>query len=147
MKKLIYLLSVVFVILLGVTTIQAQNQTLTASKWTSYSQSNGVEVFYKSITETPANTDVKEYIILKIVNSNQQAVQINWDLEVWYNGICRSCNLSPNSGYHYQFQLNAGQTLNGSQSTVEGLKFFSRFPNRAGAKGLTQFNLANFNIQ
>ncbi len=82
------------------------------SKWQEYKDIQGVKIYTKTaMCKTEHNTAINEYFVFKYVNSNSYDIRISWKLNIWYNDICRSCDLPSPNEYELSLDIKAGQTL------------------------------------
>lgn len=85
---------------------------ITSNEWQEYKSIDGVQILSKTANcETEYNTANNEYYVFKYVNTNDYSVRISWKLNLWNNGVCRSCNLPSPNEYELSLDLKAGQTL------------------------------------
>ena len=115
--------------------------------WTSVSSQDGVNISYKVVHCDMDKGYDTEYYILKIENTLDHKVSVIWDLKLWFDGVCKTCD-DPNGEYHKVIELAAGETREGSctDGDKNTLYFFSRFddPNFKGKdERLTDFELSN----
>jgi hypothetical protein len=82
------------------------------SEWSKYKEIDNVIIYSKIINcNTKHNTANNEYIVFKYVNNNNYNIRISWKLDVWYNEICRSCDLDSPNEYEISLDIAAGQEL------------------------------------
>ena len=67
-------------------------------------------------------------------------------MQLFYNGICRTCNLSGNE-YHYTLTLEPSSVMEGNCGSEKELLLFSKFIIDKEMKGLSKFELANMTIK
>jgi len=81
-------------------------------EWTKYKEIDNIIIYSKIIhCNTKHNTANNEYIVFKYVNTNKYNIRISWKLDIWYNEICRSCNLDSPNEYEISLDIAAGQEL------------------------------------
>ena len=87
--------------------------------------------------------------ILKFENTNNHPVILTWDLHLWFDGTCKTCN-DPNGEYSFTLQLDANETISGScdLNAESKLQFFSKFIDEDTdiSTVLTKFELHNFSV-
>jgi len=138
MKTTILIISL---FLLASTSVAQENWQLLRSE-------NGIEVYYKNqMCEPEAGFD-QEKIILKVVNTTVVAKTIDWDIYMWYNGVCKTCDVETGE-YHKTISLAANEQQQGGCSIYSNfdLCVFAQFTdvNYTGNKQvLTKYELANF---
>lgn len=85
---------------------------ITNSEWQEFKTIDGVKIYSRIANcNTEYNTANNEYYVFKYVNTNDFNIRISWKLNLWNNGVCRSCNLPSPNEYELSLDLNAGQTL------------------------------------
>ncbi len=112
-----------------------------------YKDQDGIRITYTKQQKSVNNTDVLEYLILKIENTNSYGVKLSWKLDIWYNGQCRTCDKPAPTGYEFELDLKPGEVVQGDINKEDlMLKIFSKTikPEREG--GLTQFEFTNLQI-
>jgi len=138
MKTTIFIISL---FLLAITSVAQENWQLLRSE-------NGIEVYYKNqMCEPEAGFD-QEKIILKVVNTTVVSKTLDWDIHMWYNAVCKTCDVQTEE-YHKTISLAANEQQQGGCSIYSNfdLCVFVQFTdvNYTGNKQvLTKFELANF---
>jgi len=138
MKTTIFIISL---FLLAITSVAQENWQLLRSE-------NGIEVYYKNqMCEPEAGFD-QEKIILKVVNTTVVSKTLDWDIHMWYNAVCKTCDVQTGE-YHKTISLAANEQQQGGCSIYSNfdLCVFVQFTdvNYTGNKQvLTKFELANF---
>ena len=126
------------------------NQAIKPKTWTLLMEKNGIQVFYKYADCNDLKNGVfQEMAYLKLVNTTNLNVSIEWDLKRWYDDKCVNCD-SNNPEHHLSFKLNAGETKSGScenRFEVRELSIFSKFLNMENKSVLTKFSLDNFVVK
>ena len=138
MKTTILIISL---FLLASTSVAQENWQLLRSE-------NGIEVYYQNqMCEPEAGFD-QEKVILKVVNTTVVSKTIDWDIHMWYNAVCKTCDVDTGE-YHKTISLAANEEQQGGCSVYSNfdLCVFAQFTdiNYTGNKQvLTKFELANF---
>ena len=138
MKTTIFIISL---FLLASTSVAQENWQLLRSE-------NGIEVYYQNqMCEPEAGFD-QEKVILKVVNTTVVSKTIDWDIHMWYNAVCKTCDVDTGE-YHKTISLAANEEQQGGCSVYSNfdLCVFAQFTdiNYTGNKQvLTKFELANF---
>ena len=121
-----------------------------ADNWTHLLSEGPVSVYYKYSVCDPEIGYDNESVLLKITNSSQLSVIAEWDREIYFDGICTTCDLGDEA--HSIYEL-------GPQDIVEGLcsingdsrlKLFSKFTDnqyKLEQQTLTGFKLNNFRVR
>lgn len=116
------------------------------TEWKLLSEKNGVQIYFKYENCNDEVNDIhQENVVLKVVNTTNQNITIEWDTELWYNDNCRTCNMK-NGENHNKIQLNAGETKIGScekRHQLRELVIFSKFTKYENKVNLTKFQLNN----
>ena len=115
----------------------------TADDWTLYKTKDGVSIYTKIESRT-YNGKVTNYQIFKYKNSNKYSVSLSWKLNVWYNGVCRACDLPSPNEYEMKLELNAGEVKTGNAKSES--KIFSVFQSSEGISPLDKFEFENLKI-
>ena len=93
-----------------------------------------------------ANGTFKQYIILTIENQNAVAKQVSYKKDVWYNGVCSSCD-SESQEYVVKFTIDPNDTLKGDCEENNGLRIFSQMLNLPKVRKLTHYELSNLIVE
>lgn len=116
---------------------------------TNFINDDGVEITYvKSDCDLKMGYD-QEWVLFTFKNTNNYPVTIIWDLHMWIDNDCKTCN-DPNGEYHRTLELAPNETLEGECGVNEDnrLYLFSKFddPNTSMTYELTDFEFANFSV-
>lgn len=124
---------------------KAENPT----KWQLLTEKSGVQVYFRYENCDDNINDIHQQMaVLKFVNTTNQNLSVEWDLEAWYNNVCTTCGKNDKE-HHFSTQLNAGETKIGNfekRGTQRELLIFAKFNNMDNKVKLTKFNLANMKI-
>lgn len=113
-----------------------------------YKEQDGVHITYTRQQQTTDDGHVMEYLILKIANKNAYAVKCNWKLDLWYNDQCRTCQQTAPTGYEFELELQAGQTVKGNVKSEDlMLKIYSKSIKPATDVSLTKFDFTKLAVQ
>jgi Fe-S oxidoreductase len=140
MRKYIANLSAGMMMLIALTSFTSDQEIV-------YQEMEGVRITYTKQQKAINDNEVMEYLILKIENTNNYGVKMNWKLDIWYNGACRTCDKPSPSGYEFSLNLKAKEKVEGDINKEDlMLKIYFRTvkPEREG--GLTRFEFTNLNI-
>ena len=118
--------------------------------WQLLRSENGIEIYYKNQMCDPEAGFDQEKIILKVVNTTVSSKTIDWDIYMWYNGVCKTCDVETGE-YHKTISLAANEQQQGGCSIYSNfdLCVFAQFTdvNYTGNKQvLTKYELANFRV-
>jgi hypothetical protein len=140
MRKHIATLSAGMLLMIALTSFTADQEIV-------YKELEGVRITYTKQQKAINDTEVMEYLIFKIENTNSHGVKLNWKLDIWYNGACRTCDKPSPSGYEFSLDLKAKEKVEGDINKDDlMLKIYSRTikPEREG--GLTKFEFTNLSV-
>lgn len=116
------------------------------SNWVLFHVENGIEFYQKEADCQPENIPNQIGIIIKIVNTNKQAVNITWDLRLWYDNKEVTANIADKENQLTAY-IPKNDTIEGNCSEPFGnlyiLKKFTTFTNGAN---LTDFKFDNIRI-
>ncbi len=154
MKSLFGGLFVLFILLSGGMTRNAQGQDIEFKKtasWEFLYEIDGVN-FYYMVAEChdDANSYHREYVLIKLENTNDYTIVAEWDVESYYNGVCRNCGDKLSPEQHRMVELAGNSSTEGRCFTPgdKTLKIFSRFLNyNDPISTLTRFDLINKSVR
>jgi hypothetical protein len=115
--------------------------------WKLETEIDGVRIETKTVDCMNTNLGFdRELILLKFTNLTDKELQISYDLELFTNSTCITCDRMPE--YHYQINLSANETIEGNCYNVNlnHLKIFSHFLDsrfRNEADEITSFHFEN----
>ncbi len=118
------------------------------NEWQLYSEKNGVQIYYKySECINKQEGTEKEYVLFKVINTNDINMVVEWERRFWYDGKCKNCD-SNSPEYHTKFDLKAGEILEGccDLQSKRDLKICSRVLNFNDIPVLTKFELENLSV-
>ena len=108
----------VFIILLVVSPILFAFSTIETDTWKKYKSIDGVDIFSK-VEDLSINGKVQQMLIFKYVNTNNYDVDLSWRLDLYYNGVCRSCSLPSPNEYELNLKLKKGETQAGTSKSQD----------------------------
>ena len=119
-------------------------------QWEFMYEIDGVNFYYKATECHDVSEGYhREYVLLKLENTNDYAIVADWDVEMYYNNECFNCGDKLNAEHHKSIYIEANETKEGTCEIYEPktLKIFSRFLNYdAPVSTLTNFKLINKQI-
>lgn len=140
MKKHIATLSAGFMLIIALTAF-------TSDKEIVYKEHEGVRISYTKQQRAINDQEVVEYLILKIENRNSYGVKMDWKLDLWYNGTCRTCDKPAPTGYEFSLNLKPGEVIQGDISKDDlMLKIWHKTIKPAREGSLTKFEFTNLAI-
>jgi len=151
MKGIIATIATFLVFILTTSTVFSQDIEFKKSdQWEFMYEIDGVNFYYKATEcHDEANGFHREYVLLKLENTNDYAVVVEWDVEMYYFNECFNCGDKLNDEHHRVATIEANQTIEGTCTLGEEktLKIFSRFLDFDNPKAtLTNFKLINKKI-
>ena len=116
--------------------------------WTEYVTTADFTLEYKFINCEASIGYASQYIVLRLVNKSVGGVTLNWDMDLYYNSICKTCGYPQE--YNYIINLEANETLEAAcdlQANYK-LKIFSKFVDERAKNNsvLTAFQLNNLSV-
>ncbi|MBU0488536.1 MAG: hypothetical protein KKA07_07330 [Bacteroidetes bacterium] len=163
--SIVHLLICIAVFCPGVLSAQTDQPT---SNWIIFKQTDGLIISYKvmqfskdevkatSSGETDEATEKKAenvdnekttFIVYRFENTTSNTVSISWSNKLWYNGNCRTCIVSDNSGiYNKTITLTPGQIISGEteKDISSGLLIIQKTADRK--KVLSKFEISDITI-
>ena len=123
--------------------------TMTPGNWETDIEKDGVEFSSATIQHTTEGSgEIDEYVLHRITNTNSYAVDVTWQKLIWYNNVCRNCNVDDNSSYTFTVSLAPGETLEGSISDSEYmLKTHSKRIKPESSTALTKYEFSDITIK
>jgi hypothetical protein len=120
-----------------------------SNDWEMYSENNGVLIYSKtSDCHMPSQGLHQEMMLLKLVNTTNQNMQIDFDVEYWAMEECMNCESITED--HRSITLNAGESIEGECSQMmnsQGLVLFVSFLNfETRPPIMSRFEIANLKI-
>lgn len=121
---------------------------INSSGWITYAENQDVKVELKR-TDCYLNSGLdKQYFLIKITNKTQNDLSVNWEMELFYNGDCKTCGIGE---YLWKIDLGPqgvaeGICDNGSENK---LRMFSKFidANYSNDAELTGFQFRNLTVE
>lgn len=119
-----------------------------SSDWVLYQRKDGVEQYYKfQECNIPEEGFHREYVLIKLVNTTDKVVQVQWDIVSWYGKQCVNSS-ADHPEYRRNIILQPHQIVEGTCDLRYGKKLaiFSKFLNYKNDDVLTHFELRNFKV-
>ena len=119
-------------------------------EWTHLFSDGPVNVYYKYILCDPEIGYDNESVLLQLTNTSKQSVIAEWDKEIYFDGVCRTCDHGEE--YHYRYELGPNEIIEGSCSihSDNRLRMFSRFTDpqyKLVQEKMTGFKLERFTVK
>lgn len=120
-----------------------------STEWTLAKDVNGVMIYFKRVEcNDHTNGIFKEHVMVRMVNTTDRDLRMEWDMEFWFGEECRTCDPANAREYHYTLDLKGGEMLEGEcgTETPRELKYYIRFLNYPHIAQLSRFELANLSV-
>lgn len=117
---------------------------ITTFNWVTYVDNQDVKIEYKR-TDCDLNSGLdQQYIFVRIRNKTQNEINLNWEMDLFYNDNCKTCGINE---YQWQYKLAPLQSVEG-ECTIGAeneLRLFSKFidANYTNTSVLTGFQFSN----
>lgn len=95
-----------------------------SDEWTLYKSQDNFEI-YSRIEVINFNGISRSMLVFKYINTSDKIVTASWKLNLYYNGVCRSCDLPTPNEYEIVLKLNPKEILIGKPNSDS--KVFSVF--------------------
>ncbi|MBL1279366.1 MAG: hypothetical protein COA33_003800 [Fluviicola sp.] len=119
-----------------------------STEWATYIENENIKVEYKHIDCKPTSGYDFESVLLQITNKTNQTIELNWVIDLYYNGECKTCDYPIE--YSRSVSLSPNSTITGDcdRQSDRALNLFSRFNDVNYSKGdqLTGFQLSALTI-
>lgn len=117
------------------------------TEWKLYKEIDGVKVYFKIEDRHDVKHGIhKEYLLIRIENTNSESVDLTWKDEIWYDGKCVSCE-STSDEFNKSIKINSGVSVEGdcSANNFPELRIHSKFLNY-DLEELTKYEMAQIQI-
>ena len=115
------------------------------STWTTHVDNQNLKIELKR-ADCAINSGLdQQYIFVRLTNKTQNAMSLEWDMELYYNDDCKTCGVDE---YHWNYQLAPSQTVEG-ECTLDAdkrVRLFTKFLNYPNNSELTGFKFNNLTI-
>lgn len=112
--------------------------------WNLYKAYEGFQISTIKLNCTDASKGTsKEYLFLKIENTSNKPLQLNYKIEKWYDGVCSNCDSHTDESSQYSIELSPGEVTQGSCENYRNRKLavFSKMTGTTKARELNNFNI------
>ncbi len=114
--------------------------------WTLYKTVEGVEVYTQEVECLENKLPDQTAYILKVVNTTNKNLQIEWDLAIWYNGKLAT-GTEPIEENHHLVTIEKNETIIGDCATPRGALYIIKGFKAASSKTkLTKFEFQNIKV-
>ena len=122
------------------------------TEWTTYYESNDITITFTYLNCEYLEQFNQEYLILRIENTSNKDITIDWQEQLWYDNKCMNCE-HDSPEFRKEITVKSGTTISGDCTTYNNLRIFSKFtekledmPGVDKITTLTKFELKNLNI-
>ncbi len=117
---------------------------ITTPNWIMYIDNQDFTIEYKR-TDCDINSGYdQQYFFVRITNKTQNEINLNWEMDLFYNGSCRTCGINE---YQWQYKLAPLESVEGDCAigAEKKLRLFSKFidANYTNTSELTGFQFSN----
>jgi len=114
--------------------------------WALYKSVEGVEIYTQEVECLENKLPDQTAFILKVVNTTNKNLQIEWDLAIWYNGKLVT-GTEPIEENHHLVTIEKNQTVIGDCATPRGpLYIIKGFKAASSKTKLTKFEFQNIQV-
>ena len=114
--------------------------------WKFYTTQNGVNIYTKEIDCYAKNIPDQKAIIIKVENTTNKPLQLEWDRAIWYNDKLITDNIS-NGEEHMTIEIEGNSSIEGSCEKPNGpLYLYKDFITYQTDTKLTKFELQNIQV-
>lgn len=139
MKKLLKFLGITIVI------FTISSFSYTTNDWVSYFENEEIKIESSSfLCDKPADDIHNKYVVLKVTNKTNKAIEVSFKKELWYNDICTTC--TENKEFETKISLQPNEIKQADcESKTKELKIYQGNPN--SRKALSKFELKEISIK
>ena len=99
------------------------------TEWEIYFENDTIKIEYTYQNCEYTEQFNSEYVVLKITNTTNQNITVEWQEQLWLDDNCINCELdSPE--FRKEIKINANHTASGDCKTSNNLRIFSKFTER-----------------
>lgn len=110
---------------------------------------NGVKISSQQVScNIPSEGFEAEMVLLTIENTSDSVKTVRFSYELYYNGICSTCD-SSNTEHSFIQVLNAHESVTGEclNRVNDGLSFLHHLPSHLSEARLSSFELTNISVK
>lgn len=112
-------------------------------EWNLYAEKDGVQFYVKNVDcVSPEKGTAKQYIFIKLINSNEFSVDVNFHKSVSYGSVA---SISKESST--RVSLDAGKEVYPDCDSSKDLKVFVKMLDLEGVRSLQSFELKNITVE
>ena len=116
------------------------------SEWELYSAVDGIEIYTKHVDCYAKNIPDQKAVIIKVVNTTNNKVKVEWDQVIWYNDQKVTKHVSQGEN-HFIVEIEKNATQEGSCEVPYGpFYIYEDFITYKAPSKLTKFELQNIKV-
>ena len=122
-------------------------------EWTTYYHKNDITITFTYLNCEYLEQFNHEYLILRIQNTSNKDITIDWQEQLWYDNKCMNCE-HDSPEFRKEITVKSGKTISGDCTIYNNLRIFSKFtekledmPGVDRITALTKFEMKNLNIK
>lgn len=136
----------VFILFIFFCSLKSNSQ----NSWDLKQQKEGISIFTKNVFCDVNQGFDRDLILFKIVNSNNNDIQVSFKLNRWVDNVCLNCNSNSSEDYR-SYNIQASQTIEGDCDNfrLTNLSLFVKFNDvnySNTPKVLTNYSIENIQI-
>lgn len=134
-----------FILMISINLLKAQQ-----SEYKLLKSEQGIEIYMREIEcHNDQNGIHQLFYQLQFINTTNFVAKLQWNIDLWMNATCITCNKPKTPENTYFLTLLPGQSVEGlcEQKTNDGLKVYIRelYNNRSSI--LTKFEIVNLKVE
>lgn len=104
---------------LHVEKLQIQSEIERVDNWTERKVFDGIKIEYKFQDIHEGSLRRQTVIFFKFTNTTSVAKVFSWNLELWFDNICKNCDKMDSPEYYHELTLQPGESIEGTPETVD----------------------------
>jgi hypothetical protein len=127
----------------------AYGQNVATDTWTLLHEKQGINIYYRYADCDLRDELDQQLLFLKIENTTNQIVNVDWVWEIWLNNKCHTCQPDENGEFRRTVKVEANKSIEPScerYPELHELTVFSKFIEFQTDDLLTGFSLQQLNI-
>lgn len=134
-----------FILFLGLCGILNAQSIEYTTEWKLFKEEQGIKFYYKYADCDFTDKLDAQWVLLKIENTTNKTLLIEWNLYNYFNGVCGLCKNDPNNEAHKEIKLAPNSSIEGEcvSHCPKSLRIFSKFLEFKTDDLLTKFEIKN----
>lgn len=114
-----------------------------SNDWTVFKEDQGIKFYYKYADCDFNDMPDAQWVLIKVENTTDRLLLIEWTLHSYFNGVCKLCNNDPNGEARRELKLEPHSSKEGEciSSCSKALRIFSKFISFKTDDLLTKFEI------